>query len=219
MPMIWDFQIAKIFGIAGCLVILSGVFITTLSYRGRKGERFSLLNHFISELGEAGVAKLASFFNTGLILGGLLLMPFLIYLGLRLNSIPGWLGCLAGIWTATSSMAVGFFPMNRLEPHTKAAMAYFRGGLATVLFFGLAILLQPADRTLLPRAANWISLISIAAYASFLVLLNKNWSEDFLNPLDTKSHSGRPQFWLLPFMEWVVFFSSMLWFLVMAMLL
>ena len=205
------------FGIFGCLVILLGALLTALAYRGRRGERFSPLNHFISELGERGVSDLAHIFNFGLILGGLLLIPFLAHLGLRLNSIPGWLGCLAGWWTAFSSMAVGFLPMNDLEPHTRAAMSYFRGGLATVVLVGLAILLQPAGRVVIPRKASIISLLAVSDYATFLILLRKKWDPDALNPLDPNSETERPRFWLLTFMEWLVFFSTMLWFLVMAL--
>ena len=188
-----------------------------MAYRGRKGVRFSPLNHFISELGERGVSDLAHVFNFGLIMGGLLLIPFLAHLGLRLNSLLGWLGCLAGFWTALSAMAVGFLPMNDLEPHTRTAMSYFRGGLATVVLFGLAILLQPAGRAVIPREANLVSLLAISDYATFLILLNKKWSPEALNPLDPHSDAKRPRFWLLPFMEWMVFFSTMLWFLVMAL--
>ena len=205
------------FGLAGCLVILLGALLTALAYRGRKGERFSPLNHFISELGEGGVSDLAHVFNLGLILGGLLLIPFLAHLGLRLNSIPGWLGCLAGFWTAFSAVAVGLLPMNDLKPHTRAAMSYFRGGLATVVLFGLAILLQPADKLVIPREASIISMLAVADYASFLILLMVGPKEDMLNPLDPNSNAERPRFWLLPFMEWMVFFSTMLWFLVMAL--
>ncbi len=207
----------KYFGIAGCFVILTGVLLTALAYRGRKGERFSPLNHFMSELGERGVSDLAHVFNFGLILGGLLLIPFLAHLGLRLNSIPGWLGCLAGFWTAFSAMAVGLLPMNDLKPHTRAAMSYFRGGLATVVLFGLAILLQPAGRAVIPREASIISLLAVSDYASFLFMLKINPREDVLNPLDPNSTVERPRFWLLAFMEWMVFFSTMLWFLVMAL--
>lgn len=206
------------FGIGGCFIILLGVLLTALAYRGRKGERFSLLNHFISELGERSISDLALVFNLGLILGGLLLIPFLAHLGVRLNSIWGWLGCLAGFWTAFSAMMVGLLPMNDLKPHTRAAISYFRGGLATVVLFGLAILLQPAGRVVIPYEANLISLLAVSDYATFLILLNKNWNTDALNALDPASEAERPRFWLLPFMEWMVFFSTMLWFLVMALM-
>lgn len=207
----------KYFGIVGCFLILSGVLVSLLAYRGHKGERFSWLNHFISELGEYGVSSQAIFFNAALIIGGLLLIPFLAYLGLSLNSIFGWLGTLAGFWTAISAIAVGFLPMNNLEPHTKAALSYFRGGLATVILFGLAILFQPRDHLFIPREASLLSLLAISDYATFLVLLNKNWHQDVLNPLNPESQIERPRFWLLAFMEWMVFFSTMLWFLVMAL--
>jgi len=85
------------------------------------------------------------------------------------------------------------------------------------VLFGLAILLQPAGRAVIPREANLVSLLAISDYATFLILLNKKWSPDALNPLDPHSDVDRPRVWLLAFMEWMVFFSTMLWFLVMAL--
>ena len=50
--------------LAGVFVLVSGIAITALTYRGTQGERYSLLNHSISELGEVGVSRLAWVFNT-----------------------------------------------------------------------------------------------------------------------------------------------------------
>ena len=52
------------FGIGGSLLITACMVITGLAYRGRQGEKYSIFNHFISELGEVGVSKAAAVFNT-----------------------------------------------------------------------------------------------------------------------------------------------------------
>jgi hypothetical membrane protein len=215
----WLIQYSKYFGVTGCLIIILGVIIPGITYIGKKKERFSLLNHFISELGELGVSRNAPIFNLGLILGGILLIPFIIGLGLELDSVWGKFAILAGVWTSISAMCVGFFPMNNLEPHTKAAVSYFRSGLVTVLCFGLAIQLQPAGHLLIPKAANLISLVTLFAFLSFLLLLNKRWGKDQnLDALNPQLKKERPRIWILPLIEWLVYFCTILWFFGMALL-
>ncbi|MRS02563.1 hypothetical protein EG832_04965, partial [bacterium] len=75
------------FGWIGSLVILAGCLITALRYRGRSDEKYSILNHFISELGEIGVSKLAMVFNIGMIIGGALFLPFIAGLGIVLDTL------------------------------------------------------------------------------------------------------------------------------------
>ncbi len=206
------------FAIVGTAAVVLAVLYAALGYRGKRGERYSLLNHFISELGEVGVSRRAWAFNLGLILGGLLLIPFIVHLGLRLNSLLGWIGTVLGVVTALGVTAVGLFPMNNLEPHVKAAMTFFRGGLGMVLVFGLAIQFQPADQVVIPKAANLLSLLAAAAFASFLLLPRlKKPEADPLETLDPEKTPERPRFWALAFVEWMVFFTTIFWLCGMAL--
>jgi hypothetical membrane protein len=201
-----------IFGFAGTGLVILAVFYPALVYRGKGGERYSLLNHFISELGEVGVSRGAWFFNTGLLLGGLALLPYIIGLGISFGSLLGWLGTTAGIIAVLGVAAVGIFPMNNLKPHTIAAMTYFRAGLVMVLFFGLAILFQSAGRRVFPPAANLLSLLAFLAYGTFLTLPGiRAKKEKPANPLDPEQRPERPQIWALPALEWMVFFSTIAW--------
>jgi hypothetical membrane protein len=204
--------ILRIFGLAGTGVILLAVACPALVYRGKRGERYSPLNHFISELGELGVSRAAWFFNSGLLFGGLLLLPYVILLGISFNSLIGWLGTSAGLVAVLSVAAVGIFPMNNLKLHVIAAMTYFRSGLVMVCLLGLAILLQPAGKSGVPAAANLLSLLAFLAYAAFLAL-PRLWKKeqrptDVLDPLQVPE---RPRFWALPALEWSVFFSTIVW--------
>src|SRR5512140_3634330 len=133
-------DILRIFGFAGTGLIILAVLFPAQSYRGKRGERYSLFNHFISELGEVGVSSAAWVFNGGLLLGGLMLLPYTVGLGMAFNSLLGWVGTAAGIIAVLGVTAVGIFPMNNLKFHAIAAMTYFRAGLLMVLFYGLAIL-------------------------------------------------------------------------------
>lgn len=82
----WLIQSYQKLGLAGSLVILAGVLFSALFYRGKEGERYSITRHFISELGELGVSRMAPLFNTSLILAGLLFILMLIGVGFDMNT-------------------------------------------------------------------------------------------------------------------------------------
>ena len=202
---------------AGTGIVVLGIVYAAWMYRGKRGERFSLLNHFISELGEVGVSRGARAFNAGLIVGGLLLLPFVIRLGIVLESLLGWIGAFFGMIASLGVTAVGIFPMNNLKPHGRAAFTFFRGGLAMVLVFGLAILFQPAGRVMIPKVASLLSLLATIAFASFLFLpMIKKSDTKPTDVLDPEIVPERPRFWLLPFLEWLVFFATIFWLFGMA---
>jgi hypothetical membrane protein len=202
---------------AGTGVVVLAIVYAALGYRGKRSERFSLLNHFISELGEVGVSRGARVFNGGLILGGLLLVPFVIRLGVTLGSALGWIGAVFGVVASLGVTAVGVFPMNNLKPHGHAAMTFFRGGLVMVLAFGLAILFQPVEGVVVPRAASLLSLLAVLAFSSFLLLPRiKKPDMDPVDTLDPEMIPERPRFWALSFLEWLVFFATILWLFGMA---
>jgi hypothetical membrane protein len=201
------FALWQLCGIFGTALILLGIFISLVSYRDLQNSRYSPLNHFISELGEVGVSRASWVFNLGLILGGLSLVPFLFELGSSFRSLLGWFGTLFGIIAAVSVTGVGLFPMNNLKAHTRVAVTYFRAGLIMILFFGLAILFQTSGRQIVTPAANLLSIFAYLAYLAFLSLapaVSRKQADS--NPLDPARLPERPRFWLLPILEWLVFF-------------
>ncbi len=215
------FQVYAHFGWTGSLVILVGCLITALPYRGRSAEKYSILNHFISELGEIGVSKLAMVFNIGMIIGGALFLPFIAGLGITLGTVWAYIGMAAGLLAAVSSILVGVFSMDRLEPHRKAAMTFFRSGLVTVLFFTVAVFIQPVGQRVIPLAVNIFGILAIASYSAFLVIVsqktNKKGEENYL--LDPTEKKERPRFWRTPFLEWMLFFATIAWFLCVSLIL
>jgi len=209
--------ILRIFGFLGTGLIVLAVVFPMILYHGKLGERFSVLNHFISELGEVGVSRSAWIFNTGLLLAGLLMLPYVIGLGIAFGSLLGWLGTAAGIIAVLSVAAVGVFPMNNFKPHKTAAMTYFRAGLVMVFFFGLAILFQPSGKVIIPQAANMLSLLAFLAYGAFLVWpLTRKKEQKVTDILDPQQEPERPRIWALPALEWLVFFSTIAWLLGMT---
>ena len=207
------------FGWAGSLVILAGCLISALPYRDRNGGKYSLFNHFISELGEVGVSEKARAFNTGMVLGGLLFLPFIASIGWTLSGLWAILGMAAGLLAAGASVLVGIYSMERLEPHRKAAMTFFRSGLLTIIFFTVAVFRQPASQQVIPLFVNGVGLLAIAAYASFLVIVsrktNKKGEENYI--LDPSVNKTRPRFWITAFLEWTLFFATIAWFLCVSL--
>jgi hypothetical membrane protein len=206
------FNYLRIFGVAGTGMVILAFFYPASVYRGRSGKRFSLLNHYISELGEIGVSQAARVFNTGLLSGGLVFLPYIIGLGISFDSPLGWLGTAAGIIAVLGVAAVGIFPMNNMKLHAIAAMTYFRTGLVMVFFFGLAILFQPAGKTVVPQSAAWLCLMAFLAYGAFLILPRiMNKEEKPADLLDPQQASERPRVSALAILEWLVFFSTIAW--------
>ena len=207
-----DFTLLRFFGFTGTGLVILVVVVPALVYRGKRGERYSLLNHFISELGEVGVSRAARVFNAGLLLAGVFFLPTILGLGISFGSWFGWLGSAAGTVAVLGVTAVGLFPMNNLKPHMIAAMTYFRAGLVMELFFGLACLSQPAGKPVVPAMETLLSLLALLAYAAFLGLPGLRAKEKKpADLLDPEQIPERPRFWALAILEWLVFFSTIAW--------
>jgi hypothetical membrane protein len=202
------------FSIAGGCVAVIGTIISALAYRGKRNEKYSPLNHFISELGEIGVSRLAWVFNLGLILSGLCLIPACIALGLILPGFFATVGMLAGVVTAVALSLVGVFPMNNLKSHGTAAITFFRGGLLMVLAFSVGIAFQQHSDLVLPRIYSLAGLPAILAFGSFLLMMGNSSTEeeDSLEPMEV----DRPRVWIMPVVEWAIFLTIVAWFLLIA---
>lgn len=207
-----------LFGLLGCAVIMISIVVTAVTYRGVTGQPYSLLNHYISELGEVGVSQRAGWFNRGMILTGLLFLNFTTGLGLRLDNTWAFLGILAGLWTGVACLLIGVYPMNNLTPHSRVATAYFRGGLVTILLFTMAIFFQAPGMQVISRWANLAGLAAVLSYATFIGLSDRQKpDEDATQPESEPVIKERPRFSLIPALEWLVFITTILWFLVITL--
>ncbi len=206
--------VVRAFSLGGSLIALLVVIISGIAYRGKLGQRYSPLNHYISELGELGISRLAWVFNLGLILTGLCLLPACLSLGFLLPGFWAKLAMAAGIVAAISVSLVGVFPMNNLKAHGRAAMSYFRSGLVMVILFTLVVIFQK-NPPVMPRLYALVGVPAILAYASFLIYapINDKKFEEGVNPLELP----RPKVWWIAFIEWTVFITTIPWFLVMAL--
>lgn len=203
-------------GWIGVLIILVGTLASAVVYTGKQGERFSFLNHYVSELGEKGVSRWAALFNIGMIVGGVLMTFFLVMFGLNLSGFWIKLGAVTGLWAGISCIFVGVYPMNDLKTHGVAARSFFRSGLLTMLLFTLGIILRPTG-VILPSAAIG-GLAGVACYALFLFLTRRRPSAQVAkDSLDPAIMSVRPRVWAIAVVEWAVFFVTVGWFAYLAL--
>lgn len=210
-----NLAVFKLSGYVTVFVTLLGVILPMVKYCGREGEKYSFLNHYISELGERGVSHWAWIFNLSVTIAGVGVILCSISIGLGLPGFLAKLGLLFGVVTGVGLMMVGIFPMDNIKPHATAAVTFFRGGLLMVSAFSLAILFPPQNQAIIPRLFGLVGLIPFAAFSTFLALL---WNEpdhvdQTLSPQSVR-HQSVSKFTIS---EWVVFFSVILWVLVLSL--
>jgi hypothetical membrane protein len=209
--------VTAIAGLSGTGLLALGSLITALAYDGRTGESYSLLNHFVSELGEVGVSELAWLFNGALFIGGLCLTVFL--LGLAAYMRAGWFSVTfgaVGLVTGVSGALVGIFPMTNMAPHIRVAMTFFNMGLVATLIFSLYVLLSRQRR--FPRWFLVPGLLATVFFAGFLYLPQPD-AQPSEGMLETalRLMANRPDVWPMAILEWGVIISILVWALVVSL--
>ena len=192
-------------GIMGSIIGLAFILIPQTVYVGTHGEPFSMFNHYVSELGELGVSELAMMFNLGLMLAGILFVPFMIGLGLYLRSMVSKIAALVGVFSAIAIYMVGIFPMNFSAEHSLAAISFFLSGLVMTLLWALGIFAQKEARV--PKILSLGGFINTAIFALFLY---GPW--EGLSDLD-----ARPAFNMVVTLEWAIYFSIVGYLLVLSL--
>lgn len=189
-------------GLIGASIIAVGSVVTALAYTGSKGQPYSPLNHFVSELGELAVSRLAVVFNTSLIVGGVCFVVFMIGLAATgqdgLRYLYGLIGAIAGIGGAF----VGVFPMDYLGVHSLAALTFFMLGLVTVLLASIGFVRRPDRR--FPRWLSALGAATVAAFAVFLVIL-------FGEAGGLAHPDERVAVWPVTIFEWLLIVGILLW--------
>ena len=196
----------QIWGLSGTAVIFAGCAVAAFFYKGRDGEKYNPLNHFISELGEKGISKLALFFNLGLMIGGILDSIFMIQLGRYIGTPSAVIFSVLGVISSLACLFVGIFPMNNIVRHTVSATIFFYGGMFSVILFSITSFL---DKTRHIQEVFSIFAIAVAAvFFAFLTIMRFAVKKGF--NLDV-SNIKRPAFWLYPLVEWCVMISISIW--------
>lgn len=189
-------------GLLGSSIIAAGSVVTALAYTGSKGQPYSPLNHFVSELGELAVSKLAVVFNTALIIGGVLFVVFMIGLAAAGQGLLRWAYGLIGAIAGIGGAFVGVFPMDYLRVHSLAALTFFVLGLVTVLLASIDFVRRPDPR--FPRSLSVLGGATVAAFAAFLVIL-------FGEAGGLAHPDERVAVWPLTIFEWLLIVGILLW--------
>ena len=192
-------------GLIGASIISLGSIATAIAYVGNNGQAYSPLNHWVSELGEVGVSELSSVFNLSLILGGIEFVIFMVGLAITRGGLFAGLYGLIGVLAGIGGSFVGIFPMNNLDLHGIAALTFFNLGWIVIGLASLDFVRRPDER--FPRRLAVIGALTVVFFLGFLaVLLPLLASGDGLG-----SPQIRPDFWIVPILEWAVLISILLW--------
>lgn len=207
-------RMASIFGLAGTGILSLAMLVTGLAYSGTTGERYSPLNHWVSELGEVGVSELAAVFNIGLIIGGACLAVFMVGVALTLEGRVSWFFGAVGLVSGASGLLVGVFPMNNLEAHASVALLFFASGLLAVLI--LSFYAFTASSATYPR---WMALPGLPVIAAF-VLFGREVM--LMAPMSVQSFAApepgtRLDFWPVAATEWLVTAAVILWIIAVSL--
>jgi len=201
-------RIAAVLGIVSFIAITIGSLWSGLGYTGVNGEPYSPLNHWISELGQEGVAARADWFNLGLKIGGAAFVGFVVGLAWtspsRLRWVFGPIGVIAGI----GGFFVGVFPMNHSDQHVAAAATFFNLGW---IFVALASIAFVRNRE--PRHPAWLAIVGAASVAAFIAFLASLRTDEFSRQRMASSGpiSDRPDVWIAPILEWATLIGIMVW--------
>ena len=205
------YKIAAYAGLVGCTTITMCTFITAWMFE-EGGESYSMLNHFISELGHTQRSVYFWVFNSGLIFGGAYMTVFA--LGIRLGfrgKLRDTISVMAFI-AAISCSLVGVFPVDDFANHVKVALSFFGMGLVTILVVTYLTIMGKTPA--LPRASIVPGLITAAAFAGFLF----SPSDLFRTWVEAPEDFSRPDIWHKPIMEWLCFFSMQVWIVMVSWL-
>ncbi len=207
MEMLFEPAGFPILGLAGIIATTLGCMIPAIVFRGRQGQRYSPLNHFISELGEKGVSRLAAVFNSSLVIGGILNALFMIQFSRFINTRAAYISIAFGVFSSLAVSAVGLFPMNSMFGHMIAASCFFYGGMMTMIMFAVTGLTDPLDR--IPPALIILAFIVTMIFLIFIVVLNISVRKSGI--FDTTAITSRPSVWIHPILEWSVMLGIDIW--------
>ena len=196
-------------GLAGASVVGLAAIATALVYRGRDGQPYSPLNHWVSELGEIGVSDLAAVFNLGLVVAGICFSFFMVALGWTRRSSLALLYMPVGAATGVAGFFGGVFPLNQLDQHSNAALGFFGVGWIAVGLASVDIYRRPERR--FPRWLAAVGALTVLAFVGFLVVLAPLLNETGLAP-----PAVRPDAWIVTSLEWAALIGIVLWVFVTA---
>jgi hypothetical membrane protein len=207
-------RIATTAGIIAFVAIMLGSVVAALGYQGARGEAYSPLNHWISELGQLGVSGRASVFNVGVVTGSVAFDVFMLGLAITSPSRLRWAFGPIGVISGIGGCFVGVYPMNYSDAHVFAASIFFNLGWLAVGLASISFLRIPE-----PRFPRWLVAVGAATVVVFIAFLVALRVDDFSRQRMASSGPivGRPEVWLGPILEWAVLVGIMAWTLLVSL--
>jgi len=201
-------RIAAVLGIVSFIAIAIGCLWSGLGYTGVNGQPYSALNHWISELGQEGVAARADWFNLGLKVGGVAFVGFVLGVARTSPSRLRWAYAPIGVVAGIGGFFVGVFPMNHPDQHVVAASVFFNLGWIFVALASIAIV-----RNREPRHPAWLAVVGAASVAAFIAFLVSLRTDEYSRQRMASSGpiTDRPDVWIAPILEWATLVSIMAW--------
>lgn len=199
-----------LFGITGSLIILIALVVPQFAFQNHEGEKYSVGNHFISELGWIGVSKYALVFNINLIIAGILFTVFIYGLTLQFNGFWGKLTTIFGLTSSLGCTLVGIYQLQTgvtpITSHLLAAMFFFTNALLAILTSTFMILSQKQKFKTVSKLSCIPNLMILCLFASLLTI---DFSNDVLIYIDLKNMKiiNRPHLWSAPIIEWAIVLS------------
>ncbi len=200
-------------GLIGVLVAVAASLVTVMAYSGADGERYSPLNHTVSELGERGVSELAAVFDLGLIVGGVSIGLYMVSITLRGSSWSERGFGLLGLVASVAMVLVGLFPVDDLEPHVRAATMAFLLILVVAAWFAVWCLRGSAPY---PAVYGWLAVAIVVLVIVFL-LLTGLVQPDYHFEMEFNEELPRPDVLLNSLLEWIVIAAAWAWIAALAM--
>jgi len=159
------------FGLISVFIAAISITVAQLLYMA-VDPTFSITTNFISDLG-TGPNGSDIVFSIAMILTGVLIMPFYVYIGWYLqkrenqNSLR--IGMIAGLIGSIGMMLVGVFPLNpndifSYNMHIIAAGILFYGVLSMLLIYGISEYRNPEISNLL----SILAFITAGLYGAFM---------------------------------------------------
>ena len=196
-------------GISAFGIITVGAMLSAWFYSGRTNEPYSFFNHFISELGNKHYSSHAYFFNGAMLVGGIPVMIFMTGIYTLLSSRIRYAFVCTGLLSGVLCILLGYYSSDHYDIHIKVALAQFNAMLLSSILFSVAVLLE-RDRSYFNRWLAYAGALPIVCIISFLSI-EYTHQQDAKNGHMHQLLYHRPDFWPLPFMEWMVFFSLIGW--------
>ena len=195
-------------GIVAFAAIAASCLVAAVAYTGTRGEAYSPLSHWISELGEPGISRYAGVVNAALVLAGIAFLVFVAGLAVASPSRLRWLFGPVGLLAGAGGSLVGVFPMDHPSQHVAAATAFFELGWVFVALASVSFV-----RTRDPRFPPWLAgggAVAVSASIAFLVSLRV---DEFsrVRMASGRPILGRPDVWVAPILEWATLVAIMAW--------